>query len=435
MKHAFFFLCYRRLLWPLLYGAFRLVARTNAKVRQGLEMRNADSSGRPPWLNALPSGQRPIWIHCASMELEYAKPVITAIKERQPAAKILITYFSPSVAQAAARFPGVDAACPSPWENAATLQAFLEHHQPQMLLLARTDTWPEMLRQTHLKGIPSLLFSATLARDSGRARGLGRWLSKIVFSDLSQIFCVSEEDRAVFADLGCEDKVRVAGDTRYDQVQARLDHPKPVHETLFNSQADAKVPILVAGSTWEEDETVLIETMVKLKTGPRLKWILVPHEPTPEHLEKLEDMIERVGFRSIRYSQAQAWPSDEVLLIDQIGILAELYLKGQLAFVGGSFKKTVHSVMEPLAAGCVTFVGPLHANNREALEFRTLPIADSSGLTMVQPVRDAEEFAHQLSLALTHLSHDTQSSIRHEIQNRSGKSELVAKWALERWAP
>lgn len=431
MTRGLFFLWYRFALWPLLFGVLHLAAFKNSKIRRGLQMRQGDGTGRRPWLAALPANQRPIWIHCASMEFEYAKPVITEIKAKEPRAKILVTYFSPTVAQAAERFPGVDAACPSPWESAGTLQDFIDHHRPQSLLIARTDTWPEMLRQSCEAKIPSLLFSATIAKNSGRAKGLGKWISKTVFNDLSQIFCVSEGDREVFESLGCTGKVKVAGDTRYDQVQTRLSTPKALREELFQS-AD---PVLVAGSTWAEDESVLIET-AKLLSGTRLKWILVPHEPTPTHLEELEGRLHAAGLSSLRYSSAESWNHNEIMIIDQVGILAELYLKGRFAFVGGSFKKTVHSVMEPLAAGCLTFVGPLHDNNREALEFRTISVSPSSPrLTSVLPVTNAETFASALREALESFDFHGQEKIRSEIKSRSGKSELVAEWALERWRP
>ena len=227
-----------------------------------------------------------------------------------------------------------------------------------------------MLRQATEAGIPSLLFSATLSSQSGRARGLGRWASRVVFNHLSEIFCVTNEDREVFSELGFADRTKIAGDTRYDQVMERLRNPKPIKDGLFSDQSYDD--ILVAGSSWPEDETVLTELMI---LNPELRLVLVPHEPTESHISSLTGQLAEKKITWVRYSQAAAWPKEaRILIVDQIGILAELYEKGRFAFVGGSFRKTVHSVMEPLAAGSLTFVGPLHTNNREALEFRTVPI-------------------------------------------------------------
>lgn len=434
MFSTVFFSLYRHLLFPLLMFAMKAAARfsgENNKIREGLKLRARDDSGTWPWL-ACTKGQRPVWIHCASMEFEYAKPVITALKARFPDLKIMVTYFSPTVAQAARRFPGVDFACPMPWDRPAIWREFLCHHEPRALLLARTDTWPEMLRQTREHGIPSLLFSATLAAESGRARGLGRLMSRIVFSDLTEIFCVSKEDKEVFDSLGLQPTthVRIAGDTRYDQVQARLSKPKSIKQNLFLTMP---TPTLVAGSTWSEDESVLLNVIQSMQKGhERVRFVLVPHEPTAAHLTELEDRLQTFGLRSVRYSSASTWEANTVLIIDQIGILAELYAQGTYAFVGGSYRKTVHSVMEPLAAGCLTFVGPLHSNNREALEFATQALRPGSHLTMVQPARDADEFQRHLEHALAEFDASARASIQEEIRRRSGKTELVVQWLIER---
>lgn len=437
-RQVFFFL-YRWFLWPLLKTSFRTLALVNEKIRRGLEMRKATPSSfnggqvTEPWL-ACETKQNPIWIHCASGEFEYAKPVIFRLKgsgpDAMPGVKILVTYFSPSIAKTAQAFKGVDFACPLPWDEAESLKRFIAWHQPRALLIARTDTWPEMLRQAHQARIPSLLFSATLPAESGRARGLGRWMSRAAFSYLDAIYCVSDEDRRVFASLGFADRTETRGDTRYDQVIARLQSPKPLREEIFAGVEPKHC--FVAGSTWDEDEEVLIAMADKTRSWLRV--ILVPHEPTPQHLQHLEARLQAMGLASVRYSSASRWPEATVLLIDQIGILAELYLRGRFAFVGGSFRKTVHSVMEPLAAGCLTFVGPLHLNNREAIEFKGLKVKDAQGLTCVESVASASEMVVRLerAKALPPSARDgLPGAIQSEIQSRSGKSKAVAKWCRD----
>lgn len=149
-------------------------------------------------------------------------------------------------------------------------------------------------------------------------------------------------------------------------------------------------------------------------------WILAPHEPTEPHLAALEKKLHTQGFVAQRLS---AWrggadkdlaATNAVTLIDRVGILAELYTQADIAFVGGSFKKKVHSVMEPLAAGCVTFVGPLHTNNGEALLFKDKPLAQYT-VSPVQAVTDAKDFAEKLRMIDTqYLSKDV--SLKNEIK-------------------
>lgn len=428
MLSQLFFFIYGYILWPLLRSLSPIIGRCNAKFQAGLNMRKP-VGGHSAWCNWQPK-QRPIWIHCASGELEYAKPIITRLKREKPELKILVTYFSPTIAEAARIFPGVDFACPAPWDQPKALAEFLTWHKPRALLIARTDTWPEMLRSAHRFGLPTLLFAATLPSRSGRARGLGRWLSRVSFQYLDQIFCVDQEDLASFASLGFAARTLIAGDTRYDQVNARLAQPRPVRDELF--VAHNYEQILVAGSTWEEDEHVLLSSAQALQK--HLDFVFVPHEPTEAHLLKLEQQITQLGLKSVRYSSAQTWPLGTVLLVDQIGILAELYLKGRFAFVGGSFKKTVHSVMEPLAAGCITFVGPLHHNNREALEFKTIEIG--RGFTCVQEITSSQSLTEKIERSISPKFTDSLDemgrAIQTQVRRRSGQSDLVVGWCWEK---
>lgn len=422
--NSLFFLLYRAIAWPLMKNAFKTLSFFNAKIRRGLEMRERNENGVLPWL-ACEQNTEPIWIHCASGEFEYAKPVITRLKRQRPDLKIMVTYFSPSFAQAIQKFPGVDFSCPLPWDEPHCLRSFIQWHNPKALLIARTDTWPEMLRQAKHAGLPSLLFSATLPANSGRARGLGRWMSAVTFSFLDQIDCVSDEDLLVFESLGVGSRARLAGDTRYDQVIARLESPKPLREELF---ADAdRSECFVAGSTWSEDEVVLIKALSRFKS-PLIRLMIAPHEPSESHLRSLETALKDKGFQTTRYTKAESWSASEVLLIDKVGILAELYLKSRYAFVGGSFRKTVHSVMEPLAAGCLTWVGPRHQNNREALYFKTLEIAPH--LKIVNVCHDAMVLAASLGLAMQSQT-DFSAVIQKEIVAKTGQSERVVEWVQQ----
>ena len=418
-SRSLFYFVYRNFAMPLMRALFYVLALFLPKIRLGLEARR-----NQPWLSPVTVKSPTIWIHAASGEFEYAKPVIARLKLKRPDLRIVVTYFSPTFAKAVHAFPGVDFATPLPWDTPSALKEFIASQNPSTLLIARTDTWPEMLRQAKENGLATCLFSATLPSNAGRVRSrLGRWMTRSTFSYIDHVFCVSQEDQESFARLGLGERASVGGDTRYDQVMERLQKPKPLKDELFSDHSPERV--LVCGSTWPEDEAVLIDAASQLK---QIDFVLVPHEPTSEHLLSLEAQIEARGLASVRYSTATTWPTNSVLLIDKIGILAELYQKGRLAFVGGSFKKTVHSVMEPLASGCFTFVGPLHLNNREAIEFRGVEIAPR--LDAVTAVTNAAELVAKISNAPT--ASELQEKIRREIQARAGKSDLVVNWTISR---
>ena len=171
-----------------------------------------------------------------------------------------------------------------------------------------------------------------------------------------------------------------------------------------------------------------------IKSGA-LRLILVPHEPTKGHLQSLEKQLAKMGIKGSRYSQAENWDT-EVLLVDQIGILAELYSWGDIAFVGGSFRGSVHSVMEPLAAGLITLVGPHHGNNREALEFKSLPLPQGPDFTMVISCRDKKDLKETLAKLAMNRAHisEWKSTIQDEVQRRTGATARLTL-ALEKLVP
>jgi 3-deoxy-D-manno-octulosonic-acid transferase len=408
-----FFAIYRWLVWPLLRGAFAVLGRFVPKIARGLELREA-VDGRAPWIKTLPPSPPTVWIHCASGEFEYAKPVIRLLKAECPQVKVVVTFFSPTYADQIRKFAGVDWVVPLPWDSPRALGEFLDSYRPFALLVARTDVWPEMARQVSLRGMKSALFSATLTTGSARTRGVGRWATRETLDRLDEIFCVTEDDVAQFRALGLRHaNVSLAGDTRYDQVLARLAAPKPV-KTLSSSRRT----LFVCGSTWPEDEDVLIPALAELRSS--VCGVLVPHEPTPSHVAELEEKLRAAGLTPIRYSALQTNDEGSCLIVDQVGILAELYLQARFSFVGGSFRKTVHSVMEPLAAGCVTFVGPLHTNNREAVEFL------SPALSFVRLVRSSDELKDAITELLARP--DQKRQIQDAVRARTGSSQKLVDW-------
>lgn len=340
------------------------------KVREGLRLRKIHAE-------PLPSGQNPIWIHAASGEFEYAKAVIRRMKERFPDIPIVVTYFSPTFAKVVQHFPGVDRAVALPLDLPGPCASFLKNMHPRLLLIARTDLWPEMLEQCRTRNIPVVLFSYT---QKAIRQPFKKLFTRWMFHWAQRIYCVSAADRDNLNVIPLRARLEVMGDTRYDQVAYRLSHGKPIAQGLHPKGG---APCLTAGSTWPEDESVLLQSVAGLLLSKSLKLILVPHEPTPEHLASLENQLRGLGLTYAFFSNG-FWDSEHVLVVDQVGVLAELYALGTFAFIGGSFRKSVHSVMEALGAGCLTFVGPFHENNREALEFKAIPFNIARGVEVVE---------------------------------------------------
>ncbi|MFP4624946.1 MAG: hypothetical protein ACLFRX_12250, partial [Gemmatimonadota bacterium] len=130
---------------------------------------------------------------------------------------------------------------------------------------------------------------------------------------------------------------------------------------------------LVAGSTWREDERVILEPVRVLGRSRPLRLVIAPHQPTEAHLEALERRLDRQSLRHTRLGAllegGEATPAEAppVVVVDRLGILADLYALGDAAYVGGGFGGSgLHSVVEPAALGVPVLFGPAHGNAREA---------------------------------------------------------------------
>ncbi|MBX3033353.1 MAG: hypothetical protein KF865_05450 [Bdellovibrionaceae bacterium] len=361
--------------------------------------------------------RRPLWVHASSGEIEYARPVLREWKRRHPDIPLVVTYSSPSAVRILRQLAEIDAWGAVPWEFRGSVEKFLRRFEPRAALVARTDLWPVMADTLRRHDIPTLMFAATFAENSSRLRGLSRRLTARSLSALSELQVVSEEDKQNLGDLSERLPVRVSGDTRFDQVFNRLQNPQSLPAPL---KPEGPEKILVAGSTWPEDEAVLLPAFAAAKNW---KMILAPHEVSEERLAALEKKFAEMGLATQRFSAEGRWTAP-VLLVDRLGVLAELYTWGDLAFVGGSFRRQVHSVMEPLAAGLRVLVGPFHLNNREALMFRE-EFADQDPLVL--PVRDGADMIAALEKPSL-LSARGRDEIRDILNLHRGATERVLRW-------
>ena len=162
----------------------------------------------------------------------------------------------------------------------------------------------------------------------------------------------------------------ILGDTRFDQVLIRSLETKQKQFLPRNFFGDRLT--IIAGSIWPSDEEQLFLPFVELlRSNPELFLILVPHEPDNQHINRIKTWFQDYGFKSFYFSKGQFQDnlnSHRILIVDRIGILANLYGYGDIAYVGGSFGPGVHNVMEPAAFQLPVLFGPKILNSPEALE-------------------------------------------------------------------
>jgi len=177
---------------------------------------------------------------------------------------------------------------------------------------------------------------------------------------------ISADDADRLVALGVPSRlVSVTGDTRYDQVWARAERVDRAGPLLSALRSDR--PTLVAGSTWPTDDAVLLPAWSRVAAQfPRVRLLIAPHEPTRAHLAPIESWAADEGLRSARLDAPAAGDAD-VVIVDRVGVLGDLYALADVAYVGGAFHAAgLHSVLEPAAFGAPVLFGPRYAGTRDA---------------------------------------------------------------------
>ncbi|MDZ7385054.1 MAG: hypothetical protein ONB07_02940 [candidate division KSB1 bacterium] len=355
---------------PLLKVAVGLGRLINGKVRRAVVGRRNLFVELPQKLAALDPHAPRLWIHACSMgEFEQARPVVAAVRERLKPVAVVLSVTSPSVYGHIDHKQEADVVTYLPVDGPLAARRFVRLVRPDVALVVRHDIWPNHLGQLQRYRVPSLLIDASLSPKIAPETWRGRLVGRLLYGGFDYILTTApkEVDRLRRV-AGRNPHIVTMGDTRYDQVQRRaLENDRVLDlQTRFRQG-----PVLVAGSTWPADDKYLLPALTKLRSEfPQLQVILVPHEPHPEHLSILEGQLANHGLSSVRLS---AWRSDPhapngVLVVDEMGILANIYSVADLAYVGGGFTSGVHSVLEPAVYGIPVLFGPRHQNSLEALE-------------------------------------------------------------------
>ncbi len=365
-----YFLIYNLLFLPLLLVVARVVALFNHKVRSGLEGRRRSLEFLKRWTVNSGDGQPRVLFHCASMgEFEQIRPVLRALRETQPGLVHVVSFFSPSGFENVEEDRFLDLKIYLPLDTVGRIAKFLNLLQPRLLVISKHDVWPNLVWSLASRKIPAMLVNGTMPADSYALKPGLRGFYRSVYSRLRFIAPASQRDLEGFAKIvGNLVPMEVLGDTRFDQVLIRSQETARKH--LLNAEALGQKKVIVAGSIWPSDEQHLFPAFARLlREHPDLVLILVPHEPEPDHVQNIANFFEGEGHSSFRFSERNngaGFARHRILIVDQIGVLANLYGYGHIAYVGGSFGPGVHNVMEPAAYGLPVLFGPKILNSPEA---------------------------------------------------------------------
>ncbi|MEE8268105.1 MAG: glycosyltransferase N-terminal domain-containing protein [Gemmatimonadales bacterium] len=366
-----------------------LATPLSPKLKQGHagRLRAVDLLRR--WADAARDPRCPlVWFHASSVgEGLQAAGVLEALRRRHPDWQYAFTHFSPSASELAKSLP-VDIATYLPYDVVAEVEAALEALQPSAVVFTKLDLWAELACRAGERGSRVMLVAGTVRSGSSRLRWPARTLLRSGYQAVTLAGAIADEDAARLERLGVpHGRIQVTGDPRYDSVAGRVAGVAP-DDPLRQLGVDG--PTMVAGSTWPEDERVLLASFQQVhQARPDAILIIAPHEPREQHLARLERAALDLGLPVARSSTARGGTS--VLLIDRVGILPIVYGSGGMAYVGGAIgSRGIHSVLEPAAWGIPVVFGPrwdysrdagllMEAGGARALGRRD-PVADMTGI-------------------------------------------------------
>ncbi len=402
----FTFYVLRSMIWKTLYNTiaipalatgFYTAARFSPKIRQGIAGRRSVFDSLESQLDPARKLNQTAWFHFTSVgEFEQAKPLIESIKDKT---RIVLTYFSPSVHPNVVKYPHRDAAIYLPLDTSRNAERLLEIIKPSLLIFSKFDIWPNLVWCASEHGIPIILIAGTLHPKSRCLAPFAQSFFKDVHRHIAVHCVISEDDAQRFRQI-CPPhaQIQVTGDTRFDRVYQRA-IAVDANAEFFPGQSTLQRPILIAGSTYLEDERVLLEACHRLREDspqPLPHLILVPHEPTEERISEIRTQLAHRRFSQICFSELEEGidlRQIDVIVIDTVGLLAKLYRSADIAFVGGSFHGSVHNVMEPAAMAKPILFGPTIHNAYEAYLLKTRGAA--------QLVNNAQEITDVLKALLS----------------------------------
>ncbi len=371
-----------------------------------------------------PPPQTPlVWFHCSSLgEFEQARPVIELLKSWRPEIRVLLTFFSPSGYEVRKDYTFADYVFYLPWDTHSNAKWFAENVRPALAVFVKYEFWYHYSRALKANNIPIISISAIFRPDQIYFKPLGAFFRGIL-RNFSFFFVQNQESVDLLNTIGISSTL--AGDTRFDRVNeiAKQADNNPLAVRFKDGKK-----LMVIGSAWPKDMDVLIPFINK-NLGT-LKFIIAPHEIEERFLSAIESEITGNIVRYSRTKDSQVVNAD-VLLVDQMGLLAQLYRYSEFAFVGGGYREGLHNILEAACYGIPIFFGDKAIGKfQEATDLIKL-----GGAFSVRDTPDLDE-TYQLITRTNSAYQQACSTTREYVAKNLGATAIIVdrcKQTLEAW--
>ena len=365
-----------------------------------------------------------IWFHCASLgEFEQGRPLIEATRKQFTDHRIIITFFSPSGYEVRKNYPHADMVFYLPIDTPKNAQKLVNLLNPEIAFFIKYEFWFNYLRALHANNIPIISVSAKFRVGQLFFKKHGTFF-KTILTYFNHIFVQDTESRDLLNTNGINN-VTISGDTRFDRVYQIANNAQPISEIEHFKNNHL---LIVAGSTWPEDEKVIIPYIKK--SAENKKFIIAPHEVHSTNISRIENMLE--GLTAIKYSEMSHFNNktiqeSNVLIVDNVGMLSSIYKYSEIAYVGGAFRTGLHNILEPATFGIPVIFGPYYEKFKEAQE-----LVRQNGAISIQNY-------HQLAEIMDNLSTNdrtrtaTGEICKNYIQSNRGATSAIMNYVISRY--
>lgn len=357
-----------------------------------------------------------IWMHCASLgEYEQGLPVLKGIRKEFSDHKIVLSFFSPSGYEVKKETAEADVICYLPLDTIKNARKFVALVHPKMALFVKYEFWPNFIFALKKQAIPVLLISGLFRKNQLFFQPSGSWMRKSL-AVFEHFFVQEEGSKELLKSIGIKE-VTISGDTRFDRVFQQIEQDNTLE---FIQEFKQDKICFVAGSTWPEDEDLLIEYINKSSEG--IKYIIAPHYIKSQQIQNLK---ERITKKCVLYSEKEGKNLGDysVFIIDTIGLLTKIYSYADIAYVGGAMGTTgLHNILEPATFGLPIVIGENFKKFPEATALK-----NHAGLFSISKFKELEEILNTLIFDAT-FREKTGKICRHYVLENTGATQIILKY-------
>ncbi|MGG5505387.1 MULTISPECIES: 3-deoxy-D-manno-octulosonic acid transferase [unclassified Myroides] len=401
------------LLLHIAVAILSIIALFHAKIKLFVQGRRASFSILKQ--NIQPT-DRVFWIHVASLgEYEQGLPIMEELKQRFPAHKIVLTFFSPSGYEVKKNNTLADATLYLPMDTKKNAKTFLKLAHPEKVFFVKYEYWPNYLDQLKKQAIDTYLVSGIFRPNQVFFKWYGGFYRKALTA-FTYFFVQNEQSKQLLSTLQLNNS-EVVGDTRFDRVSQILenDNTLPFLEELTQGKTKQT---LVVGSSWPQDEKIIVDYINQL-ADEELKIVLAPHNIKSEQIKQLYESIQKPKqLHSLYVAGTTDLSQTQVYIIDAYSLLTKAYSYATVAYVGGGFGAGIHNILEAATFGVPILIGPNYKKFQEAKDLIQL------GSCIV--INNEEDFINNLEKLLTN------NTYRGELNTISSTFILANKAATKR---